>query len=245
VSGQEALESLSPEIREAIQAEVKAAKEAVREEYERDPDGHIRKLKSQRDKLENRLKEVEQRERQQALVRHEQTRELVESDPKRAAALALEQNEQLLGQQQQVDQAEAVGVWVSGIMGDMGFDLDDDEVVTLAETQTRKIMSGLTQAQPANYTYEVQQELARTLIEQKDAQIADRDKELKALKDSLPAMVRDEVTRAVAGTNTPDGSVPGTAAAQEAWRRKPAGQKRRDGLEARRANPVRRAPAKE
>lgn len=235
VSGEVTLESLSPEIRAVVEAEVKAAQEAVRTEFEQE---HIPTLKSQRDKLKNRLKEVERREREQALVRHEQTRQLVESDPEKAAALAIEQNEQLLGQQQAANETEAVGDWVSALMGDMGYDLEDEEVVALAESQTLKIVGGLAQQQPVNYTYEVQQELARGLSKQKDDQIAARDKELKALKDSMPTMVRDEVTRALAGTNTPDGSVPGAAAKQEEWRQKPAGQKRRDGLATRRANPV-------
>jgi hypothetical protein len=238
----ETLEGLSPEIRTAIQAEVKAAQEAVRAEYEGDT-GHISKLKSQRDRLKNRLAKVERDERQRARAQHEHTRTLMESDPERAANLALGQNEQLLAQQAQIDQREEVSDWVLEIMGNMGYDLDDDEALALAEAKTQKIVEGLPSG--ANYTYEVQQELARGLVASRDDTIAASEKKIKAMEDGLQAMVREEVTRAVAGGNSPDGGAPGTGATAETWRTKPSGQKRKDGLAKRRANPVRKVPAKQ
>lgn len=242
VSESTSVESLSPEIRASIKAEVKAAQEAVRAEYEGDG-GHISKLKSQRDKVKNRLARLEREERQRALAQHEHTRTLIDSDPAKAAQLALGQNAELLAQQVEIDQREEVSDWVVGIMGDMGYDLDDEEVLAVAKAKTQKIVDGI--ASEDNYTYEVQQELARGMLESKDEAIAAAEKKLKAMEDGIQAMVRDEVTRALAGTNTPDGGVPGAGTAKDAWRSKPPGQKRKDGLAKRRANPVRRAPAKQ
>ena len=241
VSGDATLEGLSPEVQATVkaqvQAAVKAAEEAQREKYE-GTDGDIAKVKSQRDKLKHRLAAVERTEREQALAQHQAAVSLQESDPERAAAMALEQNQSLLAQQQQAGQQEQVSDWVLGIMRDMGYDLDDGANITVAEAKTQKIMSGLPDS--ANYTYEVQQELARDLAAAKGDEVTALQKELVAQKENIAALVKDEVTRAIAGTNSPDGAAPGAGSTQEAWREKPSGQKRRDGLAKRRANPVRR-----
>ena len=84
VSGEAALEGLTPEVQTAVkaqvQAAVKAAEEAQREKYE-GTDGDIAKVKSQRDRLKNRLAAVERAEREQAQAQHQAAVSLQESDP--------------------------------------------------------------------------------------------------------------------------------------------------------------------
>ncbi len=236
------LEGLSPEVqaevKAQVQAEVKAAQEADRQKYE-GPDGDIAKVKSQRDKLKNRLAAVERAEHEQALAQHQTALSLKESDPERAAAMALQQNQDLLSRQQQTGQQEEAGDWVVGITRDMGYDLDDADNVALAEKHATKLVDG--SRQNVNYAYEVQQELARGIVEAKDEQVKALTKELEATKATIPDLVKDEITRALAAVgNVPDASTPGSAGGEEAWRAKPAGQKRKDGLAKRRANPVRK-----
>jgi hypothetical protein len=236
VSGDSTLEGLSPEVQAAVKAqvqtEVRAAQEALQQKYE-GPEGDVAKLKSQRDKLKNRLAAVERAEREQALAQHQTALSLRESDPERAAAMALEQNQQLLSQQQVTGQREEAVDWVVEVMRDMGYDLDDAENMKLAESQAQRLIDGA--RENTNYAYAVQQELAKGISESKDEKITALTKELQDTKDSIAGLVKDEVTRAFASVgNVPDGSAPGAAGGQDAWRSKSPAQKRKDGLAERR-----------
>jgi hypothetical protein len=105
-----------------------------------------------------------------------------------------------LGQETQREQAQQEGLeWVERLMGDIGYDLEDDAVAAEAAGYVQRLMD-----QP-DMIFDVQQEIAKKRVEAQTKEL----KELAKLQASIPELVKTEVARTLAGDGGPDLAAPG------------------------------------
>jgi hypothetical protein len=212
-----------------IKAEVERATAQVRDEYEAKGTGHISKLKSSYDKqirdLKRQLDSRQQQEYQQAM-------ELLEGgDFQEAAAILAGQVQALQGQSMADSQRQQMEAWATGILDDLGLDLEsDEETAAFAAQWIEKL------AADPNWTWDFQQEAGKRAKDTERKRADAAEKELRELKESLPDLIKAEVARAFVSSGltpavTGDGGAPGGGS----WRNKPAGTLVREGLAARRA----------
>jgi len=188
--------AVAPEVQALVDAQVKAAMEKVRAEYE-EAGGHLSKLRSKKDKeiaaLKRQIEEREQAEYEEAL-------RLARQDPRAA-------NERLAGMvdgmkaRRQAEQQEAeMLAWSENVLEELGLDPDDEAVVEVV-----KQVGPLT-SEGASYAFLGEMgKLART--KEAEARTA-AEKELATTLEGLPVMVQAAVAKAMAasGLGAVDGS---------------------------------------
>jgi len=189
---------LTPE----LEALVEARMQALREEYE-GKDGHLARLKSAKDReiaqVRARLAERDEQDLQEAM-------QLAESDPRRAAQMMAQQNQQLMQRQQRERAVAELSQWAERVASDLGVDLDTDE-------EAAKALGVLLEHGP-DYTHEFQQAMGRRAGVQRDEAM----KALQKMEESLAARIDRalEAKLAEAGVGKVEGGSPRTPAGRNA-----------------------------
>ncbi len=224
-----------PAVSPDIQALVEEAVKKVRTEYE-GKGGHVAKLKSEYDKKIADLKR--QVEKKRAEEYQEAMGLLEQGDHEQAARVLADQVAQLTEEQQNQDREAQVADWVERIMGDLGYDLQDEAAAAQATEWLGRL-----QAQP-DLTYDFVMETSKARIEAEKKAAEAATKEVAALKEAIPQLVRAEVAKALTGAGltpqpTGEGGAPSSG---DDWRKWDTGRLIKEGLASRARAPIVRIP---
>lgn len=209
----------TPQIPDDIKAMIEAAVKEVRESYE-GPGGKIAQIQSKKDKevaeAQKQLKELRRAQLARSQEEYKQAQGLMQTDPRKAAQMMQALYESQAQAAMMENQTQEMADWMDRVMRDMGLSTEDDETGAFAREWFEKLMDD------PDLTYDFQQAAAMRLGEIKDSEIKARDSELKQLRDGLPDMVKQEVTRILAASGlTPALTDDGTPAKKkESWRSK-------------------------
>lgn len=218
---------------EGLQALIKAAVEKaqadLRQEYEAKGTGHISKLKSTYDKQIRELKkQIDSRQQQE----YQEAMGLLEGgDYQEAAAILAQQVQALQGQSMADSQRQQMEDWATGILDDLGIDLEGDEESAAFAAEWVEKLAG-----DPGWTWDFQQAAAKRAITAEKTRAETAAKELEKMKESLPDLIKAEVARMFADSGlAPAATGDGGAPAGSEWRSAPTGKLIQKGLADRRA----------
>lgn len=216
-----------------ITAQINAAVQAAIDKYE-GKGGHLAKLRSQKDKE---IAALQRQLQQQRTSQLEEAKALLESDPAQAAQLLAGIVEAQAQTSLQESRNQELVDWQYRILADLGADPEEDEEAAelVAEWSGRML-------EDPNLTWDFQQAAARLQLERKEKAAKQAATELAALKDSMPDLIKAEITKALVGAGViPEPSGEGVAPTREEdWRNQPSGTLIRDGLAERLKAPIQR-----
>lgn len=219
---------LSPELTAAIAEATKATEERIRKEYE-DKGGHMAKLKS---KYDSKIAALEKQVRGKSRADLEEAKQLLEQgDPVKAARILSAQVETQLAQSERLAQQQEMRAWASGIMTDLGVNLDaDEEAAEFTASWLQRI------EQDPNEAWNFHQAAAKRRLEQAEQRANAAEKQAADLRTSIPAMIQAEITKTLAAAGlTPDPTGQGTATTPAGHQGKSRAQLMAEGIAARRA----------
>lgn len=185
----------TPEIPGDIKAMIAAEVAKVRAEFE-GPGGRIAQIQSKKDKevaeVQKQLKELKRAQLAQAQEDFKQAQGLMQTDPRKAAQMMQALYESQAQAAMMENQTQEMADWMERVMVGMGLSTEDGETAAFAREWFEKLVDD------PDLTHDFHQAAAVRLGEIKDKEIKARDSELKQLKDSVPDMVKAEVTRLLA-----------------------------------------------
>ena len=161
----------------------------------------------------------------------------MESDPAQAAQLLAGIVEAQAQASLQEGRHQELVDWQYRILADLGADPEEDEeAAELVAEWADKVL------EDPNLTWDFQQAAARFQLERKEKAAKEAAKELAALKDGMPDLIKAEITKALVGAGvipepTGEGGAPDK---EEDWRKLPTGQLISKGLADRMKRPIQR-----
>ena len=187
---------LAPEMQALVDAQVKAAMERVRAEYEQSG-GHLSKLRSKKDKeIAELRKQLDEREK----ADYQEAMRLAQQDPDQAVERLAGMVQGMQSRRALEQQEQELQAWASGVLEQLGLDPEDEAVAEVA-----KEVGPLT-SEGASYAFLGEMgKLAR--MKEAEARKA-AEKELAQVMEGLPGMVQAAVAKqlAASGIGAVDGA---------------------------------------